>query len=414
LETLEGELHAAARLELLAEVEGQSKPDGSLAETAVSPHWRPREPQEYLALRDAMQALDPSVPLTTDIELVGLDGDLAAVRVNLRATDRTQLYRQTRFYQRTGQGWLPTAPAERLWGAPQQLETAFFVFHFRREDAEAIAEAAEQIDALYNTMRRNFGLANVPNAEKLVVNVSVMQAPGSVVERPSPDAPFLVASPALYLAPAKWSDAELLIQSIALPLIDHVLAEAVNHYGVGWRWQPLLRGLRLWQLWDLDLSLSTWRDPIVHWLYGNADGAQGAEPAVLPDQYALLCAEHNLWIRSPAQLHIPLLCSAADHAQGYARGWESLVMPLRLDQIAAALPYRTDLHSMRHPSHPADTPALATLIEYAVMVYGRERLPALLAGLGEYERWDTLIPPVFGVMPNDFETRWRNYLAEHS
>src|SRR5205823_6624277 len=50
-------------------------------------------------------------------------------------------------------------------------------------------------------------------------------------------------------------------------------------------------------------------------------------------------------------------------------------------------------------SHPGQAVALATLVEYAVATYGRERLPALMAGLGQYESWDTLLPAVYGVSP---------------
>lgn len=51
------------------------------------------------------------------------------------------------------------------------------------------------------------------------------------------------------------------------------------------------------------------------------------------------------------------------------------------------------------------------LIEYAVTTYGRERLPALVAGLGRYEGWKTLIPTVYGVSSAEFEAGWQAYLA---
>ena len=54
---------------------------------------------------------------------------------------------------------------------------------------------------------------------------------------------------------------------------------------------------------------------------------------------------------------------------------------------------------------------MATLIEYAVATYDRERLPALVAGLGHYESWETLIPAVYGVSPAEFEAGWQAYLA---
>jgi hypothetical protein len=55
--------------------------------------------------------------------------------------------------------------------------------------------------------------------------------------------------------------------------------------------------------------------------------------------------------------------------------------------------------------------ALATLVEYAVATYGREHLPALVAGLGHYESWDMLLPAVFGVSAAAFEAGWQAYLA---
>jgi hypothetical protein len=57
--------------------------------------------------------------------------------------------------------------------------------------------------------------------------------------------------------------------------------------------------------------------------------------------------------------------------------------------------------------------ALATLIEYAVATYGHERLPGLVAGLGQSESWGTLIPAVYGVSSAEFEAGWQAYLAAH-
>jgi hypothetical protein len=64
-------------------------------------------------------------------------------------------------------------------------------------------------------------------------------------------------------------------------------------------------------------------------------------------------------------------------------------------------------------SYPGQTVELAALIEYAVAAYGRERLPALMAGLGQYESWKTLIPAVYGVSAAEFEAGWQAYLVTH-
>ena len=39
--------------------------------------------------------------------------------------------------------------------------------------------------------------------------------------------------------------------------------------------------------------------------------------------------------------------------------------------------------------------------------YGREHLPGLVAGLGQSDSWDTLIPVVYGVSPAEFEVGWQ-------
>jgi hypothetical protein len=53
------------------------------------------------------------------------------------------------------------------------------------------------------------------------------------------------------------------------------------------------------------------------------------------------------------------------------------------------------------------------LIDYAVTTYGREQLPMLVAGLGHYDRWETLIPAVYGVSAAEFEAGWQAYLLAH-
>jgi hypothetical protein len=56
--------------------------------------------------------------------------------------------------------------------------------------------------------------------------------------------------------------------------------------------------------------------------------------------------------------------------------------------------------------------ALATLIEYAVDAFGRERLPVLAAGMGQHQGWNTLLPAVYGVSATEFEAGRQGYLVE--
>ncbi len=136
-------------------------------------------------------------------------------------------------------------------GPPRRLETTYFVWDYRLKDAAVVAEAAPKLDILYATLRHNFGLDAAPTTDKQQIEVSVTQPPGQMLYRPAPGAPVVVASPALYLAPAELSDPQLLMQSLALPLVEDVLAQAAAYYGAPSGWQMMQGGLRLWQLWDL-------------------------------------------------------------------------------------------------------------------------------------------------------------------
>ncbi|MEZ4681477.1 MAG: hypothetical protein R2932_45420 [Caldilineaceae bacterium] len=61
--------------------------------------------------------------------------------------------------------------------------------------------------------------------------------------------------------------------------------------------------------------------------------------------------------------------------------------------------------------HPSQAVALATLFEYAVATHGRTLLPKLIAGLGQHDTWETLIPAIYGISAVEFEAGWQAYLA---
>jgi hypothetical protein len=312
-------------------------------------------------------------------------------------------------------------------------------FHYRQQDAPAVLAVAPQVNNLYATLRRKLGLPLKAWEEKLVIEVSVTHPPGVATPWLGVPDPIRVPSPAVYLAPVDLTDAELLAQSIALPLLEQVLAQASKHHAIGAAWQPLLDGLRLWQVWDLELPLAAWREDIVKWLYVDLPTSIPGQPVVLPERYTALCAAHRLWLASPVQLHIPLLCAERERGESHSSSWDAHDPLTRLDQVLMAERAREQWHSSLwdardpltrldqilmpvHPgdahwsnrhaiNHPGQAVALATLLEYAVAAYGRERLPALVAGLGQYENWDMLLPAVYGVSPAEFEAGWQAYLA---
>jgi hypothetical protein len=258
-------------------------------------------------------------------------------------------------------------------------------------------------------------LSPAPGAQKLVIEVRAMQTPEDKLPWVAAPDRIVVASPALPRASSERAASEILAQSVALGLLAHVLAEAQEQHHIEPAWQPLLNGLQLWQVWEMGLPLSLWRDDIVRWLYADLSAAGDGQAVVLPDRYATLCAEHRLWMPSPTQIHIPLLCIEQGSEEIYLSAWGSRDPLTRLDQLT--VPWRpgesVEWSSRSLIRYPGQAVALATLVDYAVITYGRERLPVLVAGMGQYESWQTLLPAVIGVPPAEFEAGWQAHLAAH-
>lgn len=300
----------------------------------------------------------------------------------------------------------------------QSLATPYFIYHFHWQDAAIVRAVAPQMDQLYITFWLHLGLPISPIPNRLVVMVKGAYQPGQSAPSFDTQQHIMVPSPMLYPAPVKQTSAERLAQSIALPLLHAVVAQAEEHYHIQAGWQPLLNGLYLWQVWDTDLPLSTWRETVVKWQYIDLPAAQPGQAFPLPTRYQALCADHKLWLPSLARIHFPLVCAGREWEDKYWDPWRAGGPLTRLEQLLK--PARTwdgGVASLLGPpfsfNHPGQTVALATLIEYTGTTYGRDRLPALLAGLGQYDRWDTLLPAVFGVSAAEFEAGWQRYLAEH-
>jgi len=417
LQTIEMELNATAQGESLAVALDQPQLTASLTDDQAPKAWQDQFVHEYGVLSSATAEAEGELGLKVDILLQSVDFhyDQAVATVILRTKAGEPTHRQTRFYRRTAIDWVRTAPDLELWGVEEQLETAFFVFTYRATDAAAVAAVAPQVDALYTTMRRNLGLSTAPGTEKLPITISVTDVPANSGYLSYPMA-ISVPSPALYLAPVELSEKEILAQSLALPLLNHLIGQTIEHYKLDSSWQPLLYGVRLWQVWESDLPLAAWRPTVVQWIYQDLPLADQQQTSVLPKQYTELCAAHTLWMPAPVQIQIPLWCQPLESGDWYAEQWKLLAPPVHLVDLGLPVPTGDVVYQNGPigPSyHPGRTVAMATMLEYSVMTYGHERLPDLLAGLGQYKSWETLIPATFGVSAAEFEAGWQAYLATH-
>ena len=341
-----------------------------------------------------------------------------------------EVYRQTRFYRETDNGWLRTRPDPMLWGQPESMETHHLIWRYRQRDQAAVAEIADQMDALYVALQQDYGLAQPLQEDRLVIDVQVDYVPGEMSSyflpsqsdalaphgsahgMPSQSSPMLshlidVPSPSTYLAAATLTDAEILAQTVALALLKAVWEQAVVQHGIGQTW-PVGAGVRLWQIWDMDLSFSQWREDIVQWVYADAVSTAGDAEITLPARYHELCAAFTLRMIEPSLIGIPLYC---DHKDSQPLLNSALLSDLRrssLDSFNGVSGYQSNQWDIR-----LGKPMIVfTAIDYAVTAYGRERLPALVAALGEYNDWETLVPAVYGVPLDEFEQGWQQHVAD--
>lgn len=301
--------------------------------------------------------------------------------------------------------------ANALWGAQQALDTSHFHFQYRQIDAKTVTAGAPQIEQIYLELWQSWDLPLT--ATPFVVQVSELYVRTDLPYVPQQVDQLTVSSPALYPTVAPWTTTDLFVQSVVLLLVDQLLAEAVEHYAIGAARDPMLNGLRLWQLWDLRLPLAEQKTVLVPWLFTDLTTWQAGTPLPVPENYERLCTIYLLWMNRPSQLQIPLLCAEQDQS------------PLRfapevLQRPPVVLPWLNVKHYLdeeadgqlrvRDGRHPGEVVALTMLVDYLVTTHGRAKLPDLLANLNRYRTWDDLLPAVYGVTKSEVEADWRQVL----
>lgn len=366
-----------------------------------------RKEQSVLAAFASGGLPDPAL----HIQETWFKDDIAAAKLTLSTPARDGNapvdFRQTRFYRETGQGWLRTRPDPSLWGSSLTLETDNLLWQYRRRDHVAVTHIADQIDSVYVKLLRDYGLKQSAGEEKLVIQIRVDAVPGLILLYDSPAESIVVTSPSVHLVPVDRTDAEILAQTVALALLKHMWAQAVAQHDISESW-PSMAGVSLWELWEMGLSLSEWQDEVVQWVFGDIASYAGNSEIKLPARYRDLCAAHGTYMTTPIAIGIPLSCDE-DNDSGPIHD-NVLLVGLHGDNLTTL--QAVYLHSTIPATVQLGHPIIAyTVVDYAVTVYGRERLPDLVAALGQYDRWETLVPAVYGVSLGEFEQGWREHVA---
>lgn len=412
LDQVEGELRTTVQTELISATQNPAPPTATSTTSRTSVPWQWQLKREDETLHGVLPSEAQDVSQEITVQMTNLQGDLAVAKIVVPGKDGSVAYRQTRFYHYTSAGWLRIQPVAELWGAPRRLESSHFIFLFRQNDAQVVAEVAPQMDALYTKVQHSFGLA--PNLEKLVVEVTVESFTGLFLIPKWPSDPLVVPSPALYLAPAEVSDADNLAQSIALPLVEYMGTRVIEDNSIPPRWQRLQLSLQLQQLWNSETPVARWRQNLVKWLYIELPTAPAEQEPVLPEGYSRLCTMLRSWMFSPSIIGIPLTCSNMDATAWTQWHWTAYLRVTHLEQFSMPVEHwgYDYYQATSFPFSSIEAFAVATLMDYALSAYGDQKLPVFLAALAHYDTWDTLIPAVYGVSSSEFEEGWHRYLSE--
>lgn len=420
----EDQQHKSALLQMIAqehaEIGASNHPIRPALPDQAASALRQRTPQDQhglwvLALGAA------ATPANVTIADVAWRGEFALVQVVVSQPEMTGIapappplrYRQTRVYRYTGSGWQPTQPTTEVWGAVQRLQTNHFTLLFGEQDQQAVTTVAATLDNVYALLRQDFDLPAANASERITVELSVEV--GKEFSGAFHASRLVVPSPTLLPIATELSSADVLAQHLVTALVSHMSHET-RHTGIdapgvdSWEWHNLRLAIQRWQLWQHNPALTAWHHQITAWVYTTTQTMPRSWPIDSAKTLADLCRKAHV-IEAAAPENWPALTP-----------W--CMNPERLQQLSIRGKLAFYLAELVTPTTDWATQGAAwpdwyhyipleTLLDYAVHTYGRDRLPVLLAALGQHHRWETLIPTVFHVSATEFERGWQAYLRLH-
>lgn len=350
-------------------------------------------------------------PVEVEVLSLNLRDNLAMARLLVSDPALPYPYREIRFYRETLEGWLRTQPAPAFWGRQERLESQHFVFHYWSLDRAAVAEASPIMDKRYAHNRDLLGLP-IPQAttpdEKMQVFVNLPHDLGG-------GRSFQVASPWQRNLPASLTDADFLVESMNLMLRQRLVVEARDTAPTqDITYMPsieLLRGVKLWLVWQNEGLLAQYRVELVRWLYADAP----AGPSQQTDSHAEICQTLDGLSIQNVFHSLPISCTTPRSFLSDALGPPQQLAQLPISmwwEEAYPSPLGTDNFHASRIYVQGGALAMVTVLEYATQTYGSDVVPRLLEAAVAGESWPTVARDLFGVTLEEFQAGWLDYLAE--
>lgn len=240
LERIRQDIQATADMETWAWYNQDMNALASLISPNASTSWRTRMQYSLSRIRDTIGAnfaapqtalADPEVHDNIAIvrARVTLPGASAATGATLA---------ETRYYERQADGvWRQTSPDGRFWGETRQQSSDHFTISYNTRDHRAVVAALPRLEALYTQMVADLGLTDLPQTP---FAVTVLPTLDGTTFRMSDDRRIAVASPELLLSPANLQYDDILVRSVASPLVAYLIM-AANQQQANGRGSALFR-----------------------------------------------------------------------------------------------------------------------------------------------------------------------------
>jgi hypothetical protein len=156
----------------------------------------------------------------------------------------------------------------------------------------------------------------------------------------------------------------------------------------------------------------------VQWLLNEPKGGARGKSFYSPAFAGELCLHHSLWIRTPLEISVPILCGSSPASEKTINVWRyhEQSLDLSLSTLLYAPTSVMDEFGVPHGDHLQEPGPyailLATLFEYVASEYGEDAVLQLWAAIPAHRRAETLMPAVFGVSLEEFGEGWHTFLAD--
>ncbi len=361
LERIRQDIQATADMETWAWYNQDTNALASLISPNASNSWRTRMQYSLSRIRDTI-GVSMGAPQTAlgDPEV---HDNIALVRARVTlpsgSPSTATTLAETRYYERQADGvWRQTSPNGQFWGDTRQQSSPHFTVSYNTRDHRAVVAALPRLEALYSQIAADLGLKD---ESQTPFSITVLPTLDNTTFRMSDDRRLAVASPELVLSPASLQYDDILVRSVASPLVQYLIQQANQS-------QASQRGSALYRSPFAMMGLAQW----------------------------LVATTTNLPLDFQRQ-------TEAQFREALVNGYRPSLTNNGPD---------TSAPNNRQRGFAVVQMTGFTLGEFVAQRHGRAKVGEMIRVVGSGLSWDETIPQVFGTDLKTFENDWRTFVLQ--